>query len=345
MTKFSAVVSTAPNEELEVVERSLEQLERAGGELVKVVACGVCYSDIVIAEGGYGDPYPLVLGHEIVGTHGTLGNVLVYAPWGCRKPKCRQCAQGLEMICAEGHDAGVVEDGGYAEYIRVPNLDYLLPIGDRDPFTTAPLACAGLTAYRAVKRALPFLQSEDSSVLIVGAGGVGQYSIQILKVLSTCSITVSELNLEKRFVAQQHGADFVVDRSVQSREFDVIIDCVGSKESLADSLESIRTGGMVLVAGFGQGRVPFGVGTQASEASISSTIMGSLQELKDLLAFSDEHPLSLHIENRPLSDAAYAHQKLREGKVKGRIVLDPQLSAVAKTPSPVIKESEHEESR
>ena len=83
-----------------------------GEEIVKVIACGVCHSDIHVADGHFGGPLPLVLGHEVVGEHPELGRVLVYAPWGCRKDDCRQCNAGLEMICANSHEAGVVDDGG-----------------------------------------------------------------------------------------------------------------------------------------------------------------------------------------------------------------------------------------
>lgn len=323
MTLYSAIVATDAEGNLEAVERSLEQLKASGGELIKVLACGVCYSDVVIAEGGYGNPYPLVLGHEVVGTHESLGNVLVYAPWGCRKSDCRECSSGLEMICSEGHDAGVVDDGGYAQYMTVPSVDYLLPIGDRDPLKTAPLACAGLTAYRAVKRALPFLKNEESSALIIGAGGVGQYVIQILNILSECSIAVEEQNLAKRTIAQILGAEIVSESSAVNSSFDVIIDCVGTNQSFTESLKRIRPGGSVFVAGFGHGRVQFGIGTHSSEASISSTIMGSLQELRELIVFSDENPLEIRLEVLPLEDAVLSHQKLKAGTAEGRIVLLP----------------------
>ena len=142
-----AVVLRSFHEPLELEKRP--DLEAGGDDqaVVRVLGSGVCHSDLHVAEGYFDSPLPLVLGHEIAGEVDGIGNVLVYAPWGCGD--CRFCHQNEEMICPDAREAGIFRDGGYAEYVFVPSRRYLYPIGDLDPVEAAPLACGGLTPYRA----------------------------------------------------------------------------------------------------------------------------------------------------------------------------------------------------
>jgi propanol-preferring alcohol dehydrogenase len=141
-----AVVLPATGARLEYRD---DQPEPEAAEIVSVTACGVCHSDLHVVDGDYPSPLPIVLGHEITGVHERLGPVMVYAPWGCGS--CAECSDGLEMMCRSATEAGLVVDGGYAERVGVPDARYLAPLGDLDPVAAAPLACGGLTAYRAVQ--------------------------------------------------------------------------------------------------------------------------------------------------------------------------------------------------
>ena len=143
-----AVVVRAFNAPLEFEERDVPVARNGQQSVLRVLACGVCHSDLHVVEHLYGSELPLVLGHEIVAADEQLGNVLVYAPWGCGE--CRFCRASEENVCADAREAGLYQDGGYAEYVRVPARRYLYPIGDLDPIQAAPLGCGGLTPYRAV---------------------------------------------------------------------------------------------------------------------------------------------------------------------------------------------------
>jgi propanol-preferring alcohol dehydrogenase len=292
-----------------------------GEEVVKVVACGVCHSDIHVADGHFGGPAPIVLGHEVVGEHPELGRVLVYAPWGCRRPDCRQCNDGLEMICANSHEAGVVDDGGYAQYMRVPSRDYLIPIGDLDPVQTAPLACGGLTAFRAVNRVLPHLSHAGSKAVIIGAGGLGQFAIQFLKKLSGAELTVLDMADDKLAAALELGADHAVKALPEGVKYDAIIDFVGANPTLAAAVKAVNRQGIIVVVGLAGGRLEFGVGVIPSETVLTSSIWGSLAELHELLDFVRRVGVTHTVETLPLDSAQEALDRLRRGDIRGRVVL------------------------
>jgi len=116
-----AVVLTETNTPLTVVDDHPEP-NGPGGELIDVTACGVCHSDIHVVDGEFGSSLPMILGHEVTGVHPELGPVMVYAPWGCRS--CAQCAEGLEMMCADATEARLFTDGGYAKRMWVEDRRY-----------------------------------------------------------------------------------------------------------------------------------------------------------------------------------------------------------------------------
>jgi propanol-preferring alcohol dehydrogenase len=303
-------------------EREIPTADKPGEEIVKVIACGVCHSDIHVADGHFGGPLPLVLGHEVVGEHAELGRVLVYAPWGCRQPECRQCSAGLEMICANSHEAGVVDDGGYSEYMKVPSRDYLIPIGDLDPATTAPLACGGLTAFRAVKRTLPHLNVSGAKALIIGAGGLGQFAVQFIKKMANVELTVLDLSEDKRAASLELGADHAVSELPVGVKYDAIIDFVGANPTLQAGAGAVNRQGILVVVGLAGGRLEFGVGVIPSEAVLTTSIWGSLSELTELLDFVRAEGVEHLVETMPLNNAQEALDRLRSGDVRGRVVLN-----------------------
>ncbi|MCZ9882580.1 alcohol dehydrogenase catalytic domain-containing protein [Arthrobacter sp. B2a2-09] len=312
---------TKPNSPLELVDREVPVPLGPGEEVIRVLACGVCHSDLHVADGDFGGPYPVVLGHEVVGEHDELGRVLLYAPWGCGRADCRQCSAGLEMICPNGREAGIVSDGGYSEYMRVPKREYLVPIGDMDPSLAAPLACGGLTAFRAVKRTLPHLRGKNSRAIVIGAGGLGQFAIQFLKALADVELTVVDTSPEKLNAAASLGADVTCGVEGLTGKYDAVIDFVGAGATMAAAASSIDRQGIIVVVGLWGGRIEFGVGVLPSEAVLTTSIWGSLDELKELLEFARTHPLQHSVETIPLDQAQHAHDLLRAGSIKGRAVL------------------------
>ncbi|HEY5924170.1 MAG TPA: alcohol dehydrogenase catalytic domain-containing protein, partial [Kofleriaceae bacterium] len=194
-----------------------------GEVIVKIAGSGFCHSDLHVIDGEIPllPRMPLTLGHENAGWVAETGAgiktvkagdaVVVYGAWGCGR--CDFCISGHEQLCGAPEWCGLSQwDGGYAEYLRVPHERYLVKLNKLDPVWAAPLADAALTPYRAVKKALPLLEP-DHSVLVIGLGGLGQYGIKLLRLLSGSPIIAVDTSVEKRRIAHDLGADKVIDGS------------------------------------------------------------------------------------------------------------------------------------
>ena len=291
-------------------------------EVIDVTACGVCHSDLHVVDGEIPSPLPLILGHEVTGVHPRLGPVMVYAPWGCRT--CELCAEGVEMICVDAREAGIFADGGYAEKMRVPSVEYLAPLGDIDAVVSAPLACGGLTAYRAVTQGLDVLRRDGPRrrALVIGTGGLGQYAIRYLRLLTGAEIGALDLSAAKRATALERGAHSAYGPGDELPRCDFVIDFIGSEDTLTTAAGAVARRGLVAVVGLYGGRIPFGFGAVPHEARFMSSVWGSRAQLDELLELAGREPSILNpVETLPLEDAQTAHDRLRAGEVKGRIVL------------------------
>jgi len=315
-----AVVLRTFNAPLELEERDLPTAQNGDESVLRVLACGVCHSDLHVAENLFGSPLPLVLGHEIVAEDDQLGNVLVYTPWGCGK--CRFCLRSEEMICPNGREAGLFQDGGYAEYVRVPSRRYLYPIGHLDPVQAAPLGCGGLTPYRAVKHARPWLAT-GSRALVLGAGGLGQFGIQFLRLLTDATVHAADTTEQKRERALELGAEQAAAPADLDGPYDVVLDFVGSDDSLQHAARLVDRKGAAIVIGLFGGRIPFGLGAVPHEAHFFSSIWGSRDELAELIELAQREQLAYTIDAMPLERAQDAHDLLRSRLAPGRIVLTP----------------------
>jgi len=315
--------------ELQAVGSSLVVADRPrptapeGGTVIDVTACGVCHSDIHVVDGVYPSPLPLVLGHEVTGVHPELGPVIVYAPWGCGS--CRFCRAGEEMLCPDGREAGIFADGGYAEAMAVPDPRYLHPLDGLDPVTSAPLACGGLTAFRAVKHTLPVLRAAgpEARAVVLGAGGLGQFAIQYLRLLTDAEVIAGDPSPAKQARARELGAGHASAPDELDGPSTVVLDFAGADQSLAAAARLVARQGLVVVVGLYGGRIPFGLGAVPHEARFMSSIWGSPAELDELLALARRERIEHTVEVMALADAEHAHQRLRRGEVAGRVVLVP----------------------
>jgi alcohol dehydrogenase, propanol-preferring len=291
--------------------------------LVRVRGAGVCHSDLHMVDGLIpGLPVPRVLGHEIAGEAEGLGPVLVYASWG--EGTCRWCRRGEEQLCARVAEPGWMRDGGYAEAVVVPSRRYLLPLGDLDPVRAAPLADAGVTAYRAVRRAQPWLAGGGTAV-VLGAGGLGQFAVQFLKRTGDTRVVAVDPDPAKREEARLLGADdtAAAGDDLGPGEVVAVLDLVGSDTTLAEAARLVRPGGVVVVVGEVGGRLPFGFGAVPHEAHLTTSVWGSRRDLAAVVELARAGTLRWEVETLPLDRANEALERLRQGRARGRLVLTP----------------------
>jgi propanol-preferring alcohol dehydrogenase len=304
----------------------LEERSAPGGTgeevLVAVRAAGVCHTDLHIIDGHFPDlPLPRVLGHEIAGDAEGIGPVLVYASWGCGT--CEWCRRGEENLCPQAAEPGWRRDGGYAEYVAVPSSRYLLPLRGLDPLQAAPLADAGVTAYRAVRRAIPWL-ADRSSAVVIGAGGVGQFAIQYLKILTSAQVTVVEPAARRRQRAIELGADRAVATGDElTAGAQAVFDLWGSDATLELAVGIVSRAGIVVQVGENGGRVYFGLGMLPPEVALTTSIWGSYRDLRAVLDLARSGLLRWDVEPVPLDQVNQALGRLRSGQVTGRLVLTP----------------------
>lgn len=317
-----AVVLGGVGEGLEMVDAHPEPVVGDGETIIDVTACGVCGSDLHVVDGDFPSRLPMILGHEVTGIHERLGPVMVYAPWGCRS--CAQCQAGLEQICPDATEAGLFTDGGYAERMRIPSVSYLSTLDGLDPVDAAPLACGGLTAYRAVTHGLDLLRDRGHGgrALVIGAGGLGQYAIRYLRLLTDATVVAVDMDPAKQETALEIGAHEAFGPADEIGTADVVLDFLGAESTMVLAATAVRRQGLVAVVGLYGGRIPFGLGAVPHEARFMSSFWGSRAQLDELLDLARSEPSIVQpVETLPLADAQLAHDRLRSGDLKGRLVL------------------------
>ncbi|MFQ6024896.1 MAG: alcohol dehydrogenase [Nitrosopumilaceae archaeon] len=331
--------------------------------VVKVKAVGVCHSDLHLWEGGYdlgdgtfmkvtdrGVKYPVTPGHEIVGTVFDLGNrvegisrgdeVLVY-PWiGCGD-KCPACRAGNDNLCDTPKSLGVFRDGGYAEYVLVPNSKFLAKISGIDLEAAASLACSGLTAYTAVKKAN---SNSPEYLVIIGAGGLGLMAIQIAKAITKAKIICVDLDDKKFQTAKKMGADFVVNTNVigsvttgsgsavqkiisicNNKGADSVIDFVNAPQTAKTGLAVLRKRGNFVLVGLFGGSIELQLVTIPLKAiTIQGAYTGSYSDMIELLELAKNGKINPIISKRySLEEANTALEDLRQRKIIGRAIITP----------------------
>jgi alcohol dehydrogenase, propanol-preferring len=313
-----------------------------GQVLVKIAAAGVCHSDLHQQDGSV-PPHriPLIMGHENAGWVAGLGPgaeglaegdpVVVYGGWGCGQ--CRFCLGGQEQLCDGARWAGLGPDGGYAEYLLVPATRHLLPAGRLDLVQAAGLTDAGLSSYRAVKKALPHLPAGTAAV-VIGAGGLGQYGIQYLKLMTSATVIALETSPVRRQLALSLGADHAIDGSAadapsQIRDLSggqgpaAVLDFVGIDATMKLGLAVLTRQGLLVLVGLAGGTVPVGFFTQPSEAAITTSTWGSRNDLAEVVSLAQQGKVTATTESHRLDDINQVLERLEHGLIEGRAVVVP----------------------
>ncbi len=350
-----------PNKPLEVFE--LETPKPSGNEvIVKVKAAGVCHSDLHLWEGGYdmgdgtflkvtdrGVKYPVTPGHEIAGTVADVGNdvkgvsvgddVLVY-PW-IGEGECPACKAGNENLCDAPKSIGLFQDGGYAENVKVPHYKYLAKISGLDLDAATSLACSGLTAYNAVKKANA---NSPEYLVIIGAGGLGLIAIQLAKAITKAKIICVDMDDKKFETAKKMGADFVVNTNVigsistgtggpvekiisicNGKGADSVIDFVNAPQTVKTALAVLRKRGNLVLVGLFGGSINISLVTiPLKSLTIQGAYTGNYNDMVELIDLAKKGVIKPVISKRySIDEANEALENLKARKIIGRAVINP----------------------
>ncbi|MFX1509459.1 MAG: NAD(P)-dependent alcohol dehydrogenase [Promethearchaeota archaeon] len=313
--------------------------------LIKIQACGVCHTDVHLSHGNlttekFGGKRPWSLGHEVAGKVQEIGSevtafkvgdsVLIdaWAAYACGS--CILCRTGNENSCKLNSPIGFARDGGYAEYIAVPEKA-LIGIGNLKPEDAATLSCCGVTSYRALRKAKV---TPSDTVVAYGAGGTGSYAIQIAKAMGATVIAI-DLIEEKLEMAKKLGAHYVVDgnkdpvsdvlKITGENGVNVVLDFVGFEQTYENGLKMLTNLGRLLVIGVGPGPLKIVPDDAVNfEFTIMGVKVGTHKELVDLVNLAKKGIVkSITTKSFKLEEANEALEQLTQGKILGRSVLTP----------------------
>lgn len=347
MSSMNAVQYTEIGGKPQVVEIPIPE-PGPGQVLLRVLAAGMCHSDITVMSWPAEDlpyPMPLTLGHEGVGEIAALGpgvrtlsegdQVAVYGPWGCGV--CHKCAAGKENYCPRAADLGIMppglgSPGAMAEYMLVDDPRHVVPLRGLDPVAAAPLTDAGLTPYHAIKRSLPKLVA-GSTAVVIGTGGLGHLGVQLLREMTPAQVIALDVAERALELASDVGAHHGLrsDESAPAKVLEltgglgaeVVLDFVGAEPTVSIAGRCVGVEGDVTIVGVAGGRLPVGFGSLPFEVSVAAPYWGGRDELIEVLELARSGALTVHTETYGIDEAPQAYERLRRGEITGRAVIVP----------------------
>ena len=321
---------------------AIEAVERpalaADEVLIQVEACGVCHSDLHIAEGDW-QPLlriikrPLIPGHEVVGrvvekgesvtaldVGDRVGVAWVY--WTCGE--CDLCREGHENLCRHQVITGAMVDGGFAEFIKAKASHALRVPDELTSAEAAPLFCAGVTVYRAVKRANV---EPGQRLAVFGIGGLGHLAVQIARHFGAQVIAV-DVSEDKLEIARSFGAEMTINAAAEDavkalRKLGGLHAAVvtsGAKAAYDSAFYAVRPGGRLMVVGMPAEPLTFPA-IMMREITITSSATGTRDDLRAVLQLAAEGHVRCLIETQKLEAINGILDAMRGGKIAGRMVL------------------------
>jgi NAD+-dependent secondary alcohol dehydrogenase Adh1 len=311
--------------------------------VVKIGGAGVCRTDLHIIEGQWDaamhPALPYTLGHENAGwihevgsgvTNLAVGDTVILHPL-ITDGVCRACRAGDDMHCADGSFPGLSHDGGMAEYLLTSARACVKLDPQTQPKDVAALADAGITAYHAVRKAIPLLYPGTTCV-VIGAGGLGHIGVQCLAALTATTIIVVDRHPEALKLAGQIGAHHTavadggqVDavKDLTGGGANVVLDFVAEQGAEADGWAMTGEAGSYFVIGYGGTLHIPTLDIISTERNIIGNIVGTYNDLAELMALAQSGRVTLHTKTYPLAAAADAFADLDAGRVRGRAILVP----------------------
>jgi D-arabinose 1-dehydrogenase-like Zn-dependent alcohol dehydrogenase len=335
VTTMKAAQVTGAEGLLEIVERKIPE-PGVGQVRIKVQACGVCHSDALVVEGSWpGISYPRVPGHEVAGIVDAVGSGVlewrvgqrVGVGWhGGHDGTCRECRRGDFRNCRNQKIPGISYDGGYQEFMLAP-AEALIPIPDSlSDVDAAPLLCAGITTYNALRHAgaLP-----GDLVAVQGIGGLGHLGIQFANKFGYWVAAVGR-GTQSEPLAKKLGADLYIDSKTQNAAEElqqlggarVILATAPNSKAMSELVGGLGPNGKLLVIGAAFDPIEVApVQLIIGSKSINGWAAGTPAASEDTLRFAELRGVRAMIETYPLEKAAEAYAQMMSGKAEFRVVL------------------------
>ncbi len=335
MATMRAVQVSEPGGDFELVQREVPA-PGPGEVLVRVHACGVCHSDVFAKAGGYpGVSHPVVPGHEIAGAieklgegvHGWREGQRVGVGWfGGNCGWCEWCRRGSLIDCENMEIPGITRDGGYADYVVVRASALAAMPDELTPEEAAPLLCAGITTFNALRRSGA---RGGDRVAVLGVGGLGHLGVQFAVRLGFETVAIAR-GAEKESLARELGAHHYLDSTAgdpaqalnELGGVDLILSTVTSSDAMAAVFGGLRPHGRLIVVGASMD--PIAVPAAAligGGKGIIGHASGTARDSEDTLAFSVLSGVRPKIETLPLERAGEAFEKMMGGQARFRMVL------------------------
>ncbi len=328
---------------LRVTDVDIPRLRNPTDVLVRVTGAGICHTDLHIAEGVWREKVqitlPYTLGHENAGIVEEVGEAVTSFRKGEKvilhpvitDGLCRACRIGEDMHCENLVFPGITADGGFAEYLSTSERS-LVRIHDLKPEEVAPLADAGLTAIRAVKKAAS-RTSSGSHVVVQGVGGLGHIALQLLRCMTNTVISAVDVTESKLRLAEKLGADRVVDARhdpvkqvleiTKNRGAEVVIDLVGNDQTLANGMRMLRKGGTLIIVGYGGTVHLKAIDMIFDEFSVLGSLVGNWDELRELIELTRQGKVRVITREAKLDEVNDILGLLKKGTMEGRGVVVP----------------------
>jgi propanol-preferring alcohol dehydrogenase len=308
---------------------------------LRMAGVGLCHSDLHFLEAPegafpFGPPY--TLGHENAGYVDALGAGVAGFGEGDAVVAAGVHSCGVCDLCVRGHDnycplgvagRGYGEDGGLAEYLVVPARE-LVRLTNLDPVHAAPLTDAGATSYHAVKKVLPKLVP-GSTAVVIGAGGLGGYAVQYLRLLSPARVVAVDVAPHRLEFAREVGAHETLasDDSTAAQVHDLtggagaeaVFDFVGTDSTMSLALAVARTLGTVAIVGAGGGAVAFGWGRVPLECELWIPMGATIADLREVIALAEQGDVRIEVETFPFEQTADAYARFATGELRSRAVV------------------------
>jgi len=335
MPTMRAVQVSKPHGNFEVVERPIPEPGK-GQVRIKVDACGICHSDVLVKEGIWpGLQYPRILGHEIAGRIDAVGPDVAQWKTGERVGVgwhgghcfvCDQCRRGDFILCRNQKITAIHFDGGYAEYVIVPADAVAAMPDDLSADDAAPLMCAGITVFNSMRNA--GMRAGDV-VAIQGIGGLGHLGVQYARQMGFRTIAIGR-GADKEPLARKLGAHQYIDTGATDAAAELqklggaqlIVATAPDSKAMSALTEGIAPGGKMLVIGASPEPVSFNpIQLLFARRDIQGWPSGTAMDSEDTLRFSALTGVRPMIERYPLEKAAEAYDYMMSGKARFRVVL------------------------